>query len=1073
MRFSFSTKVTFALSIGLGILLVLGAFGYYSVGEFFKSGQEVRRLLQVRGNLEVVRRDIERAELVQFRYQLTRDPADRAEFTNSTLRVFKEIEDLRGRLVAPDQKDRLDELKRTVQTRFDVLAEAILKRGSGGTGTALLLSERSAVAGAAVRKIVDAIGERERQMIRESGERVENLVSLLLTLAFWGGAIAVTLLIWTISVINRYERDRRRAESDLANAQERLAFALEGSKSAAWDWDLPRNEIYLSAGWQQILGAEARETTVAPAALLALVHPDDIRRVQSTIKGALAGATADYSEEHRVRCADGDWKWILSRGRVVRRDSKSRALRITGTNQDVAERKAIELALKEHDLQLQLALATAGMVRWDWSVAADAFTWPESPARLVGPAPRDGYPGLQDMVHPADLVHLIRTLNQTVKTGDPYKDEYRVTRTDGTIVWVSARGHVVRDADGHVARVIGVAQDVSEIKRAEQALRASERELRLITDSVPAFIGYADANETLLFCNQALATFVGARPKDLIGRPLRQLYGEEVYRILQPYARRALAGEKVQFQRRQTTRDGAVIDLDVVYIPRRGALGEVEGFYSLLTDITELKRLDRMKSEFVSTVSHELRTPLTSIRGSLGILAGGVAGPLSDKVRSFIDIAKDNCERLIRLINDILDMEKIESGKMTFQLEVLDLMVLVEQAVKANEGFAAQHGVRLQIVSSRPGTKVHADSDRLTQVLTNLISNACKFSPAESSVDIAVSAPDERIRVDIIDHGPGISDAFRQRIFQKFSQEDSTDMRQKGGTGLGLSISKAIVEGLGGEIGFETEIGKGSTFYFYLPLWREPVAPPAAAPLARARLLVCEGGGEAGKRLQILADKAGYDSDIARTAAEVRSLLGERSYVAMTLDLNLSDHDALSLMREVRANPATAGLPVIMLCADWEEGRPKVGSGYLGVVDWLSKPIDEKRLFADLQSVQRAGARPRILHIEDDVDVRNIVATIARDIADFEAAGSVAEARARLEREKFDLVLLDLGLPDGSGWELLPLINGLVPPVRVVIFSAQDAHHDNEIPPFAFLVKSQTSEQHLIDVIREAVKTIA
>ena len=166
MRFSFSTKVTFALSIGLGILLVLGAFGYYSVGEFFKSGQEVRRLLQVRGNLEVVRRDIERAELVQFRYQLTRDPADRAEFTNSTLRVFKEIEDLRGRLVAPDQKDRLDELKRTVQTRFDVLAEAILKRGSGGTGTALLLSERSAVAGAAVRKIVDAIGERERQMIR-------------------------------------------------------------------------------------------------------------------------------------------------------------------------------------------------------------------------------------------------------------------------------------------------------------------------------------------------------------------------------------------------------------------------------------------------------------------------------------------------------------------------------------------------------------------------------------------------------------------------------------------------------------------------------------------------------------------------------------------------------------------------------------------------------------------------------------------------------------------------------------------------------------------------------------------
>ena len=202
-------------------------------------------------------------------------------------------------------------------------------------------------------------------------------------------------------------------------------------------------------------------------------------------------------------------------------------------------------------------------------------------------------------------------------------------------------------------------------------------------------------------------------------------------------------------------------------------------------------------------------------------------------------------------------------------------------------------------------------------------------------------------------------------------------------------------------------------------------------------------------------------------------MLRERSYIAMTLDLDLSDQEAVALMREVRSNPETAGLPVIALCVDLDEGTLKAGSASLGVLDWLSKPIDEQRLFADLQSVQRAGGRPRILHVEDDADVRNVVATIARDIADFEAAGSVAQARGRLEREKFDLVLLDLGLPDGSGWELLPLINRLVPPVRVVIFSAQDAGHGSETLPYAFLVKSQTSEQRLIDVIREAVKTMA
>ena len=512
-----------------------------------------------------------------------------------------------------------------------------------------------------------------------------------------------------------------------------------------------------------------------------------------------------------------------------------------------------------------------------------------------------------------------------------------------------------------------------------------------------------------------------------------------------------------------------MVDLAVTYIPRHDALGEVEGFYSLLTDITELKRLDRMKSEFVSTVSHELRTPLTSIRGSLGILAGGVAGPLTDKVRSFIDIAKDNCERLIRLINDILDMEKIESGKMSFQLQALDLMELVERTVKANEGFAAQHHVRLQVVSSLADAKVHADSDRLAQVLTNLISNACKFSPAESSVDIALGAEGERFRVAVSDHGPGISEAFRLRIFQKFSQEDSSDLRKKGGTGLGLSISRAIVEGLGGQIGFDTETGKGSTFYFYLPQWHEAAAPPAAAADC-SRILVCDGNAESGKRLQTMLDQAGYDADLVRDAAEAQALLRERRYVAMTLDVNLEDEGAVALMRKLRADPATARLPVVALAADGEADALKAGVGHHGIIDWLLKPIDEQRLLADLRAVECVGSRPRILHVEDDAGVRSVVAALARDLGAIEAAASLAEARVKLARERFDLVLLDLGLPDGSGWDLLPLINALSPPVRVVIFSAQDAERGKDALPFTFLVKSQTSEQRLIEAIQDAVQ---
>jgi signal transduction histidine kinase len=229
--------------------------------------------------------------------------------------------------------------------------------------------------------------------------------------------------------------------------------------------------------------------------------------------------------------------------------------------------------------------------------------------------------------------------------------------------------------------------------------------------------------------------------------------------------------------------------------------------------------MERMKDEFISTVSHELRTPLTSITGALGLLAGGAVGELPATARQMLDIAHKNGQRLTYLINDLLDMEKLAIGKMPFDTQVLELLPLVEQAVQDNRIYAAQFSVRLFLDARIADTQVRVDPLRLQQVLTNFLSNAAKFSPEGGAVEIVVTRRDGRARVEVRDHGPGIPEEFRPRIFEKFSQADASDARRRGGTGLGLAISKELVERMGGSIGFESEAGQGACFYVELPVW--------------------------------------------------------------------------------------------------------------------------------------------------------------------------------------------------------------------------------------------------------------
>ena len=224
-----------------------------------------------------------------------------------------------------------------------------------------------------------------------------------------------------------------------------------------------------------------------------------------------------------------------------------------------------------------------------------------------------------------------------------------------------------------------------------------------------------------------------------------------------------------------------------------------------------------MKDEFISTVSHELRTPLTSIIGSIGLIVGGTLGPLPEQADNLLQIVRDNGDRLLALINDLLDVEQITTGNMAYHMEELVVGEVIEEAVKSHQGYAEQFGVTIASSITCADTRVHGDKARLLQVMANLLSNATKYSPKGDTIEVSAATAGENVRISVSDNGPGIPLEFRQQIFEKFTQADASDTRLVGGTGLGLWICKAIVDHHEGQIGFDTETGAGTTFFVVLP----------------------------------------------------------------------------------------------------------------------------------------------------------------------------------------------------------------------------------------------------------------
>ncbi len=420
------------------------------------------------------------------------------------------------------------------------------------------------------------------------------------------------------------------------------------------------------------------------------------------------------------------------------------------------------------------------------------------------------------LTHPEDQEFLLypATTERTAK--ESYQQQKRYLRADGStmrgLMSVAALYDEQGDASGYVVQI----QDITQQYQAEQELQArAEFQRQLIAQVANAIVSISTQGQILSF-NRAAEQLFGYDQTEAIGQNVEILMPES-YRLRHAAYLRANQGQAVAQvigRRRELTalhRDGHEFPVEII-VSQIAIRNEVS-FIAVIRDLTEQKQVERMTNEIISTISHELRTPLTSIMGGLGLILGGVMGEVPGEQKGLLEMAQQNGNRLNLLINDLLDIEKLVAGRMEFNLEWLDVSMLIQEALDSHAGYALKHSVVLQSRLHIPGLQIYVDRLRFGQVMANLLSNAIKFSPVQQTVEVHGDCVAEQLRLSVMDRGPGVPAHFRHRLFEKFAQADAGDTRLRGGTGLGLAISRELVRHMKGSIGYEDRSGGGGCFW--------------------------------------------------------------------------------------------------------------------------------------------------------------------------------------------------------------------------------------------------------------------
>jgi PAS domain S-box-containing protein len=622
------------------------------------------------------------------------------------------------------------------------------------------------------------------------------------------------------------ERDRQAAhdrlqlqEVELREANRLLLMAEKISRTGHWRLDIVKNTVV----WSDVVCAiHGRPSGYVPSLeeAVEVYHPDDLSTVQHHINRALAtGVPFEYNA--RIIRTDGAVRQVLARGRTeVAPDGSVKAM--FGVFHDITEASRQQQALAASEEKYELTLKGMSVGVWDWDIVNSNLYWSEKFLELMGLDKNISldFNEFAGRLHPDDRENTLNSIQEHLERKRVYDLEYRLRHGRGHYIWIHATGQAIWNETGEPRRMSGSATDITEFKHQQQALIESEETFRRAIENAVVGNALVASDGRWLTVNRAFCELVGYDEAEILraGTTLVQAPGEpwnidETVEVLMSGRSNVVEGE-----RRLCHSDGHLlwVNVSASLVTRDG--GATDYLVVQFQDLTERKRSDLMKDEFVSTVSHELRTPLTSLFGSLRLLSVSTAGKLDPKSERLLQVAQTSSTLLTGLVDDILDIEKIAAGKMDYRLKTLAAQPLISEIIVRHQSLADLHKITFKTQLNIEGLAIRVDPSRFAQALLNLLSNAAKYSAAGDQVDILAERDGEAaIRISVTDHGPGIPNAFRSKIFGRFAQADNSTTRKVGGTGLGLNITKTLIEAFGGTVSFDSVEGHGATFHIVVP----------------------------------------------------------------------------------------------------------------------------------------------------------------------------------------------------------------------------------------------------------------